>query len=126
MIRVNRSSQFSSVLLAPSLVHVPELVRLHLAEPQDGVLALAAVVVRLLAVVRAPRHRAELRRRELLEAGGHDRVELLVLPPVRHHLVGVRAVVVALEAVEMRRALLRLAWQGHHCNDIGLDFWSGN
>ena len=93
---------------------MPVLVGLHLAEPEDGVLALAAVVVRLLAVVRAPRHRAELRRRELLEACGHDGVELLVLPPVGDHLVGVRAVVVALEAVEVRRALLGLAGQGNY------------
>ncbi len=42
----------------------------------------------------------------LLEAGGHDAVELLVLAPVCHHLVGVRAVVVALQAVEVARALL--------------------
>ena len=42
----------------------------------------------------------------LLEAGGHDAVELLVLAPVGHHLVRVRAVVVALQAVEMARALL--------------------
>lgn len=108
-------------LAVGSLVHVPELVRLHLAEPQHGVLALAAVVVRLLAVVRAPRHRAELRRRELLEAGGHDGVELLVLPPVGHHLVGVRAVVVALEAVEVGRALLSLARQSHYWKDRQLE-----
>ncbi len=42
----------------------------------------------------------------LLEASGHDAVELLVLAPVCHHLVRVRAVVVALQAVEVARALL--------------------
>ena len=103
-----------------SLVHVPELVGLHLAEAEDGVLALAAVVVRLLAVVRAPRHRAELRRRELLEAGGHDGVELLVLAPVRNHLVGVRAVVVALQAVEVARALLICTCSGEPELDVKL------
>lgn len=92
---------------------MPVLVGLHLAEAEDGVLALPAVVVGLLAVVAAPAHRAELGGRELLEAGGHDGVELLVLPAVGHHLVGVRAVVVALEAVEVARALLRLSGQGN-------------
>jgi hypothetical protein len=42
----------------------------------------------------------------LFEASGHDAVELLMLAPVCHHLVGVRAVVVALQAVEVARALL--------------------
>ncbi len=42
----------------------------------------------------------------LLESSSHDAVELLVLAPVCHHLVGVRAVVVALQAVEVARALL--------------------
>lgn len=78
------------------LVHVPELVRLHLAESEHRVLALSAVVVRLLPVVRAPAGGAELCGRVLVEAGCHDRVELLVLAPVGHHLVGVGAVVVAL------------------------------
>ena len=64
------------------------------------------MVVGLLAVVAAARGGAVLRGGELLEARGQDGVQLLVLPPVRHHLVGVRAVVVALQAVEVARALL--------------------
>ena len=91
---------------------MPVFVSLHLAEAEDGVLALPAVVVGLLAVVRAARRGAELGRGELLKAGRHDTVELLVLPPVRHHLVRVRAVVVALQTVEMARTLLIRA-----CND---------
>jgi len=71
---------------------VPVLVRGHLGQAEHGVLAAQAVVVRLLARVHAPaRLAARLRRRELLEARGHDRVQLLVLASVRHHLVGVRA-----------------------------------
>lgn len=85
---------------------MPVLVRLHLRQAQDGVLTLPAVVVRLLAVVAAPRGGAELGGGELLEAGGHDGVQLLVLASMSHHLVGVRAEVVALEAVEMTRTLL--------------------
>ena len=65
-----------------------------------------AVVVGLLAVVAAARGGAVLGGGELLEARGQDGVQLLVLPPVRHHLVGVGAVVVALQAVEVARALL--------------------
>ena len=64
------------------------------------------MVVGLLAVVAAARGGAVLRGGELLEARGQDGVQLLVLPPVRHHLVGVRAVVVALQAVEVARTLL--------------------
>lgn len=84
----------------------------HLAEAQHRVLALEAVVVRLLLVVVAALDAARLRRRELLEAGGVDGVALLVLPPVRHDLVGVRAHEVALEAVEVRRLVLLLACGG--------------
>ena len=64
------------------------------------------MVVGLLAVVAAARGGAVLGGGELLEARGQDGVQLLVLPPVRHHLVGVRAVVVALQAVEVARTLL--------------------
>ena len=92
------------------LVGVPELVRLHLTEPEHCILALVAVVVGLLPVVGAPAAAgAVLRRRVLLEARGHDVVQLLVLPAMGHHLVGVRAGVVALEAVEVAAALLGLA-----------------
>ena len=64
------------------------------------------MVVGLLAVVAAARGGAVLGGGELLKARGQDGVQLLVLPPVRHHLVGVSAVVVALQAVEVARALL--------------------
>lgn len=53
---------------------MPVLVRFHLGETQDGVLALPAVVVGLLAVVAAPRGGAELGGGELLKAGSHDGV----------------------------------------------------
>lgn len=79
----------------------------HLGQSQDGVLAAQAVVVRLLARVHATAWlTAGLRRRELLEARGHDGVELLVLASVSHHLVGVRAHELALETVEVRRLVL--------------------
>ena len=84
-----------------SLVHVPVLMSLHLRQPEHGVLALPAVVVRLLAVVGAIGHGANLRGRVLLEAGGDDGVQLLVLATMSNHLVGVRAEVVALQAVEV-------------------------
>lgn len=83
-------------------VHVAVLVRRHLRQAQHRVLALEAVVVRLLRVVVAALDAAVLRRRVLLEAGRIDAVQLGVLPPVRHHLVGVRAHELALEAVEVR------------------------
>ena len=54
-----------------------------------------------------------------LEARGQDGVQLLVLPPVRHHLVGVRAVVVALQAVEVARALLICTCSGEPELDAG-------
>ena len=91
---------------------MPELVRGHLTEAQHGVVALEAVVVRLLLVVVAGGDVAGLRGRELLEARRVDGVPLLVLAAVRHHLVGVRAVVVALQTVEVTRALLVGAWEG--------------
>jgi len=86
---------------------VPVLVGRHLGQSQDGVLAAQAVVVRLLARVHATAGlAARLRRSELLEARGHDGVELLVLAPVSHHLVGVRAHELALQTVEVRRLVL--------------------
>ena len=51
---------------------MPILVGLHLREAEDGVLALAAVVVGLLAVVGAPGDGAVLGGRVLFKAGGHD------------------------------------------------------
>ena len=47
---------------------------------------LPAVVVCLLAIMTAPWCGAVLGGGELLEAGGHDAVQLLVLPSVSHHL----------------------------------------
>ena len=87
------------------------LVGFHLGQAEHCVLALPAVVVRLLAVVGAVGDVAHLGGGVLLEARRDDRVQLLVLPAVGHHLVGVGAVVIALEAVEMTRALGRLSWQ---------------
>ena len=78
------------------------------------------MVVGLLAVVAAARGGAVLRGGELLEARGQDGVQLLVLPPVRHHLVGVRAVVVALQAVEVARALLICTCSGEPELDVKL------
>lgn len=95
-----------------STLHVPVLVGAHLRKPQHRVLALQTVVVRLLAAVLAVLHPAVLAGRELLEPGRLDRVELLVLPPVRHHLVGVGAHEVALETVEVGRLVLRVAQVG--------------
>lgn len=82
------------------------LVRRHLGESEDGVAALEAVIVRLLAGLLARLDATALRRRELLEAGRQDRVRLGMLAPVRHHFVRVRAHKVALETVEMRRFVL--------------------
>ena len=89
------------------------LVGLHLGEAEHRVLTLPAVVVSLLAGVAAPVYSAVLGRGELLKASSQDAVQLLVLSAVGHHLVGVGAVVVALQAVEMTRALLICT-----CNEI--------
>ena len=78
------------------------------------------MVVGLLAVVAAARGGAVLRGGELLESRGQDGVQLLVLPPVRHHLVGVSAVVVALQAVEVARALLICTCSGDPQLDVKL------
>jgi len=86
---------------------VTVLVGRHLGQAEHGVLAAQAVVVCLLAGVHATTGLAtRLRRSELLEARGHDGVELLVLAPVSHHFVGVGAHELALETVEVRRLVL--------------------
>ena len=90
---------------------MPVLVSLHLAKAKHSMLTLFAVVVRLLRVVRAARRRTQLSRGELLKARGHDGVELLVLPSVGNNFVGVRAEIVALQTMEMTRALGLFAWQ---------------
>lgn len=80
---------------------MPVLVPLHLGQAQNGELTLAAMVVSLLAVVGAPSDRAELGRGVLFEAGRHDGVELLVLPTMGHHFIGVRAIIVAFQAMKV-------------------------
>ena len=82
------------------------LVGLHLGEAQHSVLALPAVVVGLLPGVTAAVDGAVLGRGELLEASSEDAVQLLVLPAVSHDFVGVGAVIVALQTVEMTGTLL--------------------
>ena len=88
-----------------------KLVSFHLGQAQDSVLTLAAVVVGLLAVVAATADQAELGRGVLLESGGVDRVQLLVLASVGHDLVRVGAVVVALQAMKVAAGLLRISTQ---------------
>lgn len=61
----------------------------------------------LLPAVLAVGGSAVLGRGKLLEAGCLDRVELLVLPAMSHHFVRVRADKFTLQAVEMRRLVLR-------------------
>ena len=62
----------------------------------------------LFLVVVAALDAAGLGRCELLEASSIDRITFLVLPAVRHHLVGVGANEVTLEAMEMRCLVLLL------------------
>lgn len=88
------------------------LVRRHLGQAENSVAALEAVVVRLLVGVRARIDATVLRRREFLEPGGQDRVGLLVLATVGHHLVRVRANKVAFEAMKMRGFVLYCAEAG--------------
>lgn len=82
------------------------LVSGHLSQTQDGVEALEAVVMSLLVGVGAAIHSAVLGWGELLETGLHDRVRLLMLTPVSHDFVRVRAHKVALEAMEVGRLVL--------------------
>lgn len=73
----------------------------HLRKPQHGIVALQAVVVRLLPAVLAVDHLALLARRELFESRRLNRVELLVLSSVSHHFVRVGANEVAFEAMKV-------------------------
>ena len=82
------------------------LVGLHLGQAQHSVLALPAVVVGLLPGVTAAVDGAVLGRGELLEACSQDAVQLLMLSTVGDHFVGVGAVIVALQTVEMTGTLL--------------------
>jgi len=84
-----------------SFVHVAIFVAFHLGEPQDGVLTLCAVVVGLLPIVGASPYRTKLRGRVFFKARGHDGVQLLVLASVGHHFVGIRAIVVAFQTMEV-------------------------
>lgn len=90
------------------------LVRRHLGQAENSEAALEAVVVRLLVGVRARIDATVLRRREFLEPGGEDRVGLLVLATVGHHLVRVRANKVAFEAMKMRGFVLYCAYRCQH------------
>jgi hypothetical protein len=54
---------------------------------------------------------AELGRGVLVKARCSDGIQFLMLSPVRHHFVGVSAVVVALEAVEMAAGFLGISCQ---------------
>jgi len=84
-----------------SFVHMAIFVAFHLGEPQDGVLTLCAVVVGLLPIVGASPYRTKLRGSVFFKAGGHDGVQLLVLASVGHHFVGIRAIVVAFQTMEV-------------------------
>lgn len=97
-------------------LEVAVLVSGHLGQDENGEAALEAVVVCLLVGVRAAVDAAVLRRRELLESGGQDRVGFLVLPPVGHHFVRVRAHKVALETVEVRRFILHRTYYAPNLN----------
>ena len=114
-----------SLSLSPGpalLIHVSVLVGLHLGEPQHGVLAFPAVVMGLLPRVTAAVDGAVLGRGELLEACSQDAVQLLMLPSVGHHFVGVSAVIVALQTVEMTGTLL-IGTCNTMVNVISLQMW---
>ena len=95
---------------------MPVFVPLHLGETQHCILTLGAVIMSLLAIVGTASHRTKLSGSVLFKAGCHDRVQLLVLSTVGHHFVGVGAVVVALQAVEMAAGLLRVTGYRHWNN----------
>lgn len=68
--------------------------------------------MRLFAGMLALHPAARLTRCELLKARRRDAVQFRVLPPVRDHLVRVRADEVALQAMKMRRFVLHRAQRG--------------
>lgn len=74
----------------------------HLCKPQNGIVALQAVVMRLLSAVLAVDHLALLTRRELFESRRLNRVELLVLSSVSYHFIRIGANEVAFEAMKVR------------------------
>lgn len=77
------------------------LVGRHLTKSQHGVLTAQTVVVGLLARVGASLGGARLAGGVFFKARSIDRVELLVLPPMSHHFVGIRADKVTFDAVEV-------------------------
>ena len=81
-------------------------VSLHLGEAEDSVMTLSAVVVGLLSVVTAAGCCTKLGGSELLKARGQDAVQLLMLSPVGHNFVGISAVIVTFQTVEMARTFL--------------------
>ena len=93
-------------LYLPIFIHVSVLVSLHLGEAEDCVLTLSAVVMGLLPVVAAAGSRTILGGSEFLKARGQDAVQLLMLPPVGNNFVGIGAVIVTFQTVEMARTFL--------------------
>ena len=81
-------------------------VRFHLWEPKNSILTFAAMVMGLFTIMTASRYCTVLRGSVLFEPCCHDTVEFLMLSPMCDHLVGVGAVIVALEAVEVTATLL--------------------
>ena len=101
MVHLKNCHSFNLTLRRFSFVHMAIFVAFHLGEPQDGVLTLGAVVVGLLPIVGASPYRTKLRGRVFFKAGGHDGVQLLVLASVGHYFVGIRAIVVAFQTMEV-------------------------
>ena len=101
MVHLKNCHSFNLTLRRFSFVHMAIFVAFHLGEPQDGVLTLCAVVVGLLPIVGASPYRTKLRGRVFFKARGHDGVQLLVLASVGHHFVGIRAIVVAFQTMEV-------------------------
>ena len=64
------------------------------------------MIVGLFAIVRAAGRGAVLGRSELLEARGQNAVQLLMLSPVGYNFVGIGAVIVTFQTVEMARTFL--------------------
>ena len=101
MVHLKNCHSFNLTFRRFSFVHMAIFVAFHLGEPQDGVLTLCAVVVGLLPIVGASPYRTKLRGRVFFKARGHDGVQLLVLASVGYHFVGIRAIVVAFQTMEV-------------------------
>jgi hypothetical protein len=84
-------------------------VTFHLRQDQDGILTLGAMIMSLLAIMRTTSHRTKLGRSVLFKAGCHDGVKLLMLPPMSHNFVGVCAIIVTLQTMEMAAGLLSIS-----------------